>query len=1138
MPTVESRDRPAAWQRISVNADMFGAGSGRALQQLGSTIASVGNAFGAQAEKNQAELDGIKAREIDTQVMKDYTQETAAYTLQNGEQAVNSSEAHEKRLLEIKENAIKASGGNKSVERMVRSSVEGQYRRAWSTAFGHKTKETIRYGDEVGDARITAATQEAQVSMDEEVLTNSISVITGETQGKQRRHNWSIEVTNQEIKDKSSKAYTGFVSNMARYYPDRAQEYFDKYKDQIDPAGIKAAEKAISDGFAGIGAKAPGDEAKRGSGPPQIPVRRPIPPMPPPPSAPIAPGRPGGQRSEAAPRVQLASLVTGTMSDAPQPGAQRLAEALPEKGLVEQGNIDLDNRPTVKNEDGSISTERSFSRNFDGKEVLLPLIREDGKVMTEDEAVEHYKKTGKHLGVFETPEDADAYAKGLSKRQQQKYAPGTAQAAGTASDAPAPGYVATRSEVQNYIVQAARLRGIDPGTAIRVYQEEGALSWKAAVPGETSYGPFQLYTGGGLGNKFIEAGHGDPSDPKTWKENIDFALNNVVEGGWGPWNGAKAAGIVGKMGVANNARVIPVGKSAGMELISTKEPVAGKDEDADEPVPKTPLEGRTLGSYRKSISEGDLTAKAPAGSRVIEAQNIPGRIRTLPPSPQLKSSFETAADKAGVVIRITSGGQTADRNPAKKDQPGGWTGSLRHTDGNAADVDILDESGKKLARNDPKRLKFLEEVAATGAGGIGSGYMDDPLKVHIGLTGGSGQVGVGLGVYSKESTPEEVAAIKQGLTRLAANGGPVAGPSVRGGHVRYAALSPTGTMSDAPQPGFQPPSAVQRLAQATTTDAVSPFNGPITADTTEANIKARMKWIEDDARAKGHEESYARSINSDMQAEWQSLKRQKIETHALAFKTVEDAVYGKNGEGKPKTRDEIMQDPAVKMQWDLLTNKEKEMMEVQLIKRNSVGENRPVTPEDMSRLDKLTVDAMSNPEVLRHVDLSEWPKGLRSKVVKLRDDLLINGIGGTKETKQLEAAMSNLDVGWQLTRAGIQKDTQEYRDVRAAMLGELRLWNESSDKPPTPEDLKIMTNRVMRTVVVPGRFWGTNEVRAFQQPLTKAEETTVVQEWNSRNPHDQVKEASEIKPDAIWHWRRKREEIEKRRIKGGYPQWP
>jgi len=85
--------------------------------------------------------------------------------------------------------------------------------------------------------------------------------------------------------------------------------------------------------------------------------------------------------------------------------------------VVEPGNLDLGQRPSVKNPDGGTSSVYSMSINVDGKEYLIPRVSEDGRLLTEDEAVNMFYKTRNHLGVFSSPDSATDYAKALHEQQ-------------------------------------------------------------------------------------------------------------------------------------------------------------------------------------------------------------------------------------------------------------------------------------------------------------------------------------------------------------------------------------------------------------------------------------------------------------------------------------------------------------------------------------------------------------------------------------------------------------------------------------------------------------------------------------------------------------------------------------------------
>lgn len=116
------------------------------------------------------------------------------------------------------------------------------------------------------------------------------------------------------------------------------------------------------------------------------------------------------------------SAPSNVQSDPNNPFAQ-IEKASRPKGLIQEGNIDIHNRPVVKNPDGSISTVRSMSTNIDGREVLIPSVSDDGRIMSDDEAIDNFMRTGKHLGMFDNPDDATAYAESLHNQQADEYLP-------------------------------------------------------------------------------------------------------------------------------------------------------------------------------------------------------------------------------------------------------------------------------------------------------------------------------------------------------------------------------------------------------------------------------------------------------------------------------------------------------------------------------------------------------------------------------------------------------------------------------------------------------------------------------------------------------------------------------------------
>lgn len=124
-------------------------------------------------------------------------------------------------------------------------------------------------------------------------------------------------------------------------------------------------------------------------------------------------------------------LAASSASPPPSPGAGagedwggRLAATLAEPSRRElgstaivPGNLDLSTRPVVQNPDGTVSTVNTISIGVDGGEALIPKISDDGRTLTDAEAVEQFRRTGHHLGIFKSPEEATRYALALHDQQ-------------------------------------------------------------------------------------------------------------------------------------------------------------------------------------------------------------------------------------------------------------------------------------------------------------------------------------------------------------------------------------------------------------------------------------------------------------------------------------------------------------------------------------------------------------------------------------------------------------------------------------------------------------------------------------------------------------------------------------------------
>ncbi len=255
-------------------------------------------------------------------------------------------------------------------------------------------------------------------------------------------------------------------------------------------------------------------------------------------------------------------------------------------------------------------------------------------------------------------------------------------------------------DVLNYIRTSAAARGINPDTAMRVSASEGLKGFDPngnpnLGDGGSSAGPFQLHYGGvasggnavaGLGDDFTKATGLDARNPATWKQQVDFSLDNVTQNGWGAFHGAKALGIGNWDGISQGDK----GQSSGQGA-SAAAPLVDPTHAAAEPVRSVARAAASPSAIpdaaRQPTAEG-----APVGDSAVMAarQRLAAAQDADPSSLTPAQQQQLTADTGTVDAYTTQHAQpTASLAPTSAAMPSDVSDALarlQNRQGNAADA--------------------------------------------------------------------------------------------------------------------------------------------------------------------------------------------------------------------------------------------------------------------------------------------------------------------------------------------------------------------------------------------------------------------------------------------------------------------
>ena len=224
--------------------DAFGAGVGRALQNLAGGVQQAANAFASVQEfEDKAIVDDRVNQYSDYARDRTYNPETG-YVMTEGENAVNGRAGFEDDL-EAKREEI-GKGLSPRQQRLYNDATEARRRQALDTSIRHAAAQRKQWFDDASTARLeTLANDALAMSGEPEKLAITLKAAENEIAERAATHGWSAEQTQAAQTEFRSGVHKNIVLKQAVADPLGAKAWMDANRDSMTEAHQIELDKAL-----------------------------------------------------------------------------------------------------------------------------------------------------------------------------------------------------------------------------------------------------------------------------------------------------------------------------------------------------------------------------------------------------------------------------------------------------------------------------------------------------------------------------------------------------------------------------------------------------------------------------------------------------------------------------------------------------------------------------------------------------------------------------------------------------------------------------------------------------------------------------------------------------------------------------